>query len=383
MQVKMEEKTLPKQGFNMLKVAIAAGGTGGHVFPAIAIAEEFIHQVKDVSITFIGSEDGMEKEIILEKGFEFESISVKKLYRFLTPKNLLFPYYLLKSVFQTRRILKKNECDIFIGCGGFVSGAAGLGAKGVGIPIFLQEQNSFPGISTRKLAKSSKIIFLGNPEAKEYLNLDNSRLIYTGNPIRKMEKVDKAKAKKFWGLDDRKVIFVYGGSQGAKSINDNVVKIIEDLLKKDLQIIFQTGKNKYQKIYEKIGQQKSVVIKSFIRQMDLAYSAADLVVCRAGAISLSEIAFYELPAILIPFPKSSGNHQVKNAESLKKQGAAELLLDKNLNPENLKNKIMNIILDEMKSKLMSKAIKKFAKPESAKEIVEIILQQRDIPFDKR
>lgn len=199
-------------------------------------------------------------------------------------------------------------------------------------------------------------------------------MIYTGNPIRKLKKVDRVEAKKFWGFDGRKVVFIYGGSQGALSINNSIVKILSDLKKENLQIIFQTGVKNFHEIIRKVGQQKSIIVKPFIEKMQLAYSASDLVVCRAGAVSLSEIAYFGLPSILIPFPESSGNHQKKNAFNLKNANAAEVMLDKNMSPNLLKDQILEIISDDEKSKNMSAAIKKFARPESAKNIVKIILR---------
>ncbi len=358
----------------MPNIAIAAGGTGGHIFPGLAIAEEFVKQSPESKIIFIGSKDGMEKNIIQEYGFDLEPICATQFYRYFTFKNVLVPYFLLKGFFQVRKILNEMKCDIFIGCGGFVAGTAGLAARSRNITIFLQEQNSFPGFSTRQLAKSSRVIFLGNPEAKAYLKKASTKLLFSGNPLREFADISKNEARKFWGFEDRKTVFVYGGSQGSRSINDNFIRIIDDLLLQDIQIIFQTGKRGYKKICEKIGQKKSLVIKSFFTKIEYVYASADIVVCRAGAISLSEISHFELPAILIPFPEAAGNHQVENAKSYQKYGAAEIILDRRLEPNLLKSKILSILNNERKLRKMSKASKKLASKDSAKIIVRKILE---------
>ena len=361
----------------MINIAIAAGGTGGHIFPGISIAEAFINKLDNVKIIFIGARNGIENVIVPKYNFEVVKINAPRLYRYLTFKNLLFPFYLLESIEQTKRIFDKMNTDIFMGCGGFVSGAAGLAALYHHLPIFLQEQNSFPGISTRLLAKSCKRLYIGNEDAKQYFKSSASwrtKIKYTGNPIRKFEKISKEEALNFWKFENKKTIFIYGGSQGSHALNVNFYEIIDDILSNDIQIIFQTGFLDFDKVKNKFGTRKGLIVQPFFDNIEYAYSASDLVICRAGAISLSEISHFGLPAILIPFPYSAGQHQLKNAESFMKKGAAEIITEKELNPQLLLQKILDLINNKNRLIEMSDSIKTLSTYDSADRIVEDIIQ---------
>ena len=356
----------------MKNIVIVAAGTGGHIFPGIAVAKEFIRQNPKHKIIFIGAKNGLEKEIVKSHNFDYAEIDVRKLHRRLTFQNILFPYFLVKSYFQARRILKSFESDIFLGFGGFVSGSVGIAAKNLHIPIFLQEQNSYPGISTRFLAKSSKKIFLGNSDAKKYLKISNEKIKFSGNPIRKFKNIGKTDALKFLKLANKKTIFVYGGSQGSHFINQAFSKIVDKILQKNIQIIFQTGSKDFSSINQKFGKKNGIIIRKFFRNIEYAYRASDLVICRSGAISLAEISFFGLPAILIPFPFSAGQHQLLNSKSFSKNNAAEIMIEKNLTSKKLFEKIAKILNDNEKLNEMSKASKKMFIPNSAKIIVEEI-----------
>ncbi len=362
-----------KRNFNMHRIAIAAGGTGGHIFPGIAIARELKKQLDECEIIFIGSKDGIENKIVKENGYDCIPTNVQKLYRFFTLKNILFPCYMLKSIAETQNIYKKFNISIFIGCGGFVSGTAGYAAKLQRIPIFLQEQNSYPGLSTRFIAPYARRIYLGNQKATEYLKCCKKQICYTGNPIRKLEKTSREKALEILGLRNKKTVFIYGGSLGSTPINNAVLSILEKLLHNDFQVIFQTGKRDFSRIFELFGENRNLIIKPFFDDIDIAYSASDLVVCRAGAISLSEVAYFGIPAIIIPFPWAAGNHQVKNAESFGARNAAVVIEEKNLSPEILLNKIVNILNDLEKYKNMAQAMKSLAKPQATQDIVSDII----------
>ncbi|MBN2017071.1 MAG: undecaprenyldiphospho-muramoylpentapeptide beta-N-acetylglucosaminyltransferase [Candidatus Cloacimonetes bacterium] len=361
----------------MLRVAIAAGGTGGHIFPGIAIARELQDQLKSCEIIFIGSKDGIENKIVSENGYTCIPTDVHKLYRYLTLKNLLFPYYMIKSIVETRKIYRENLISLFVGCGGFVTGTAGYAAHLQKIPIFLQEQNSYPGLSTRFIAPYAKRIYLGNHVAIDYLK-KNDNCLYTGNPIRQLNLTPRKVAQTELGFKDSKTLFIYGGSLGSTPINNAVLKIIESLLEKDYQIIFQTGKRDHSKIIEKYGNQRNMIIKPFFNDIDLVYSASDLVVCRAGAISLSEVAYFRIPAIIIPFPWAAGDHQVKNAESFAQNGAAVMIEEKDLTPEILLTNIENILNNTQQYEIMAHAMKSLAKPEATQHIVSDILMTAGI-----
>ena len=357
----------------MHRIAIAAGGTGGHIFPGIAIASELQKQLGECEILFIGSKDGIENKIVKENGYDCIPTNVQKLYRFFTLKNILFPYYMLKSIAETQNIYKKFKISIFIGCGGFVSGTAGYAAKLQRIPIFLQEQNSYPGLSTRFIAPYAGRIYLGNQKATEYLKCCTNQICYTGNPIRTLEKTSQEKALELLGLRNKRTVFIYGGSLGSTPINNAVLSILEKLLYNNFQVIFQTGKRDFSRIFELFGENRNLIIKPFFDDIDIAYSASDLVVCRAGAISLSEVAYFGIPAIIIPFPWAAGNHQVKNAESFGAKNAAVVIEEKNLSPEILLNEIVNILNDLEKYKNMAQAMKSLAKPQATQEIVSDII----------
>ena len=357
----------------MHKIAIAAGGTGGHIFPGIAIARELERQLEDCEVIFIGSRDGIENKLVKENGYECIPTDVQKLYRSFTLKNLLFPYYMLKSISETQNIYRKFKISIFIGCGGFVSGTAGYAAKQLRIPIFLQEQNSYPGLSTRFIAPYAQRIYLGNPKATKYLKSREKQIYYTGNPIRAPRKLSLDKALEILGLHKKKTVFIYGGSQGSTPINNAVLPILETLLQNNFQVIYQTGKHDYSKIYELFGNNKNLVIKPFFDNIDVAYSASDLVVCRAGAISLSEVANFGIPAIIIPFPWAAGDHQVKNAESFQTKKAAVVIEEKNLTSEILLHEIVNILNNLEKSENMARAMKSLAKPQATQDIVSDII----------
>ncbi len=357
----------------MHRIAIAAGGTGGHIFPGIAIARELQKQLGECEIIFIGSKDGIENKIVKENGYDCIQTNVQKLYRFFTLKNILFPYYMLKSIAETQDIYKKFNISIFIGCGGFVSGTAGYAAKLQRIPIFLQEQNSYPGLSTRLIASYARRIYLGDQKATEYLKCCNKQICYTGNPIRTLEKTSHEKALEILGLRNKKTVFIYGGSLGSTPINNAVLSILEKLLQDDLQVIFQTGKRDHTKIFQLYGKNDNLVIKQFFDDIGIAYSASDLVVCRAGAISLSEVAYFGIPAIIIPFPWAAGDHQVKNAESFGAKNAAIVIEEKNLSPEILFHDIVNILNDLEKYEKMAHAMKSLAKPQATQNIVSDII----------
>lgn len=361
----------------MLNVAIATGGSGGHIFPAISIADELRRQFGEINIIFVGSRVGIEREVLSKYNYKLETISVRRFNRYLTLKNLLLPYFVLKSFLQAGKILNKYNCDFVIGCGGFASGIVILSAKYLGLPIFLQEQNSYPGLVTRKTAKISTRIFLGYEKAKEYLDFVNEKLIFSGNPIRKFEIMKKREALAYFSIKNKKTLFIYGGSQGSSPINGFISEILEDLLVNEIQIIWQTGERDYEEIKNKFGQKKLVLIKPFFHKMSYVYSASDLVVCRAGAISISEIAYFSLPAIIIPFPYAAGQHQKLNALQLKNKNAAIVMEEKNLDPSIFREKIIELLASTPKREKLCQNIKDFSVGNSSEIIVDEIKKRME------
>ncbi|MBS3740768.1 MAG: undecaprenyldiphospho-muramoylpentapeptide beta-N-acetylglucosaminyltransferase [Candidatus Cloacimonetes bacterium] len=353
----------------MLKVAIATGGSGGHIFPAVSVAEELKRQFENVDIIFIGSHVGIEEDVLTNYDYPLYKIDVRRFNRYFTYKNLILPFFVGKSTLQSVVILQKHKCDLLIGFGGFSAGVAVLAAKLLSIPIFLQEQNSYPGLVTRKTACLSTKIFLGNFMAKKYLKKYSEKLIYSGNPLRKLEQIPKLKALKKLGLQNKNTIFVYGGSQGSMPLNKFLAEIINDLLIKDIQIIWQTGEKENKILKNKFGQNESVLIKPFFTQMSYVYCACDLVVCRAGAISIAEAAHFGLPAIIIPFPYAADDHQLKNAQLLEDKKAAFVLIEDNLTADLLKQKIIDLLASYQQRDTLSNNIKKLSIGNSSEIIV--------------
>jgi len=355
----------------MLKVVFATGGSGGHIFPAISVAQELEKQIIDVEIIFIGSKVGIEKSILSDYDYDLITIDIRRLNRYITFKNLLLPYYITKSFMQAEKILKGIGCDMIIAFGGFVSSVVILAAKSLGIPVFLQEQNSFPGLVTRLMAGFCTSVFLGNKEAKQFLSIPSKKLVFTGNPIRKFRKITKNSALNYFNLRNKKTIFVYGGSQGSSPINKFMSEITCDLLSNDIQIIWQTGLKDYEFLQNKF-EHESILIEPFFKEIAYVYCASDLVICRAGAISIAEVAYFALPSIIIPFPHAAANHQLKNALQLKRNKAALLIEEKNLTANLLKENIIDLIKNKNERERISQNIKKLAVDNSAERIVKAI-----------
>lgn len=309
-----------------LRVIISGGGTGGHIFPAIAIAKAIQRLQPNTEILFVGAEGKMEMEKVPQAGYTIIGLPIVGIQRKLTLKNLLVPFKVLQSMMKAKKIVREFKPDIAIGVGGYASGPLLRAAAQLGIPTFLQEQNSYPGITNKILAKKAHKICVA------YDGLDHffpkEKIILTGNPIR--EEVTQLEGKKesalrHFGLDaNKKTLLVVGGSLGARTINQAIYASKDHLSNSGLQVLWQTGKN-----YSVDASQlpSGVRAHTFIREMDLAYAAADLIVSRAGAMSISELCLVGKPVILIPSPNVSEDHQTKNAMALVNKGAAILVKD--------------------------------------------------------
>ncbi len=353
-----------------IKVLIAAGGTGGHVYPAIAIADALRDSHADTEILFVGTKNHMEWEAVSKAGYNITNIWISGFHRRFTLKNLLFPLKLATSIIQSFGIIKKFNPDITISCGGYVAGPVGWVATKLGIPLVIQEQNSFPGVTNRMLGKNAELIFTAFDDAEKYFPSDKTQL--AGNPTRKsLSQENREKALHAFDFSsNKKTLLILGGSGGAKSINLAMQKHIETLHNDlGLQIIWQCGKRYYDQLRKDVqphnfGQLK---FKDFIYDMPAAYAAADLVISRAGALSCSELALTGKPSILVPSPNVAGDHQTKNAQSMVDAGAAKLVADNELK-ERLANMVQEIINDEQQLKEMSKAAKNLSRPNAAQEI---------------
>jgi len=356
------------------RILMAAGGTGGHVYPAIAIADALKELEPDTVFLFVGTKRRMEWETVPAYGYKIRQIWISGFHRRLTPQNLLFPVKLAVSLFQSFQILRSFKPDAVVACGGFVCGPVGWVAARLKVPLLLQEQNSFPGVTTRLLAKDAAHIFTAFEEADEYLPAGKTEL--TGNPVRNsIELSEKTTSRRAFQLDPEKpVLLVLGGSGGARAINEAMVAAAEPFHQEQIQVLWQCGEKYYEEMKRSLDLNRypGLRLLAFIHDMSAAYGASDLVVTRAGAGTCSELMNIGKPAILVPSPHVAGDHQTKNAASLARTGAAILLKEEMLETGFIRS-ITGLIRDAAKLKRMSEEMKRHARPEAARTIATRIL----------
>ena len=340
---------------NNLKIIISGGGTGGHIFPAIAIANILKKKIPNISILFVGAKGRMEMEKVPAAGYEIIGLNISGLQRRLTIKNLLVPFKLLGSLFKARKIIKQFSPDVVVGVGGYASGPMLRIASLKNIPTVIQEQNSYPGITNKILSKSVNKICVAYDNMERFF--PKEKIYLTGNPVR--ADIQNQEGKKDIGLQhfglasDSKVLLVIGGSLGSKTINESIQNCLAELAKNNIQLIWQTGKLFYNTANDLVKQYKNVNFKvyDFISKMDLAYAACDIVVSRAGAIAVSEICVVNKPAILIPSPNVAEDHQTKNAISLFNHKAIIFVKDTEAR-QKLGKEVVDLIKDEEKQILL-------------------------------
>jgi UDP-N-acetylglucosamine--N-acetylmuramyl-(pentapeptide) pyrophosphoryl-undecaprenol N-acetylglucosamine transferase len=348
------------------KFILSGGGTGGHIFPAVAIANELKKRHPDAQFLFIGALGRMEMEKIPAEGFEITGLPVQGLKRKLTLKNITVAWNFLKSYFKAKQIIKNFKPDAAIGTGGYVSLPVIYAAQKERIPTIIWEGNGHAGLANKILAKRAQVICTGLPNMDSYF--PKEKIHFTGNPIRDsiLQPTRKTEALEHFKLSpEKKTVFITGGSLGAKNINKGIMHALPQLLKQNIQVIWQTGKS----FTEKVGKESGYV-SQFIYEMNLAFNAADLVVSRAGAISISEICALKKPSILVPSPNVTDDHQTKNAEALSSKKAAVLIKD-SAHME-LGEAIVKILTNPVKMEQLSRAIAPFAKPKSTAEITDLI-----------
>lgn len=351
---------------------ISGGGTGGHIYPAIAIANAWAEKHPDSEILFVGAEGKMEMQKVPEAGYAIVGLKVAGLQRSFTVDNLSFPFKLLDSLKISSKLVDNFKPDAVIGMGGYASGPVLFTAQRKKIPTLIQEQNSYAGLTNKLLAKKAKAICVAYPNMEKFFPED--KIHYTGNPVRKdILSLDGKKELAFihFGLERyRPVLLVLGGSLGAKTINRAVLHNVIEFVALGYQVLWQTGKIYFQEMneeLEKLGV-KYVHALEFIREMDLAYSAADLVVSRAGALSVSELSLVGKAVIFIPSPNVVEDHQTKNAMAYVKHEAAILLKDDEA-VDGLLEKVESLMNDPSSRNTLGENILKLAKPEAAREIV--------------
>lgn len=373
-----------------MRFLISGGGTGGHIFPAISIANALRQRQPDCEILFVGANGRMEMERVPEAGYNIVGLDIQGLERRKVLRNIRIIYNFLRSRRKARQIVRSFRPDVAIGVGGYVSAAAMSAAAALGVPVVLQEQNSFAGVTNRFLAKKASKICVAYDGMERFF--DKGKIVKTGNPVRQniiAPDIDRQAAYDYFGLErDKKTILVVGGSLGAKTINDSIARHIDKLLQTDCQIVWQTGKNYFAAIKAKISEQgikfttdsdnplytKRMFVSDFISQMDYAYNVADLVISRAGASSVSELCLLGKPAILVPSPNVAENHQYHNAMALVAKNAALLVEDAEA-VDNLLPQALQIVADDSRLRELSANIRQLALPNSAQAIAEVILAQ--------
>ena len=348
-----------------MRVIIAAAGTAGHINPGLAIANEIKKQEKNSKIIFIGTTRGLENDLVPRAGYELKTIDAYGLSKKISIDNIKKMYKTLKGFGEAKKIIKEFKPDVVIGTGGYICGATIMGAHKLGIPTVLHESNAFPGKAVKMLSKSTDTILVSFKDAIPRIK-GAKNIVYTGTPvkIRKQDYTNEQKKNKLEELklkNDKPSVLIFGGSQGAKKINDALIEIIEKGLNKNYQVIWATGPKQYDIIKEELDKNKKNInriegmkIVPYIYNMEEMMNVADLIVARAGAMTVTEIANLGKPSILIPLPNVSHNHQLYNAKVLENVGAATIVLNDELTGEKLNSEIENIVLNKEKMLNMGK-----------------------------
>ena len=358
---------------------MSGGGTGGHIFPAIAIADEIKKRFPEAEFLFIGAHGKMEMEKVPQSGYKIVGLNIAGFDRGNLLKNFGLPFKVISSLMKARKTIKDFKPDFAVGTGGFASGPALYVASRLGIPVFIQEQNSLPGKTNVFNGKKAKAVFTAYPNMDHFF--PKSKVFFLGNPVRQnilSDLIETEKAKEKLGLNkDKLTILSVGGSQGSRTLNNGWKDNLEKLKEKNYQLIWQTGKLDYNELTSSIQHPASIQIKEFISDMATAYSAADVIVSRAGAIAISELAMAKKPVILVPLPSAAEDHQTKNALVLVEKNAAKMVKDAEMK-EKFWNTLSEICENENLRKEMSENLQFFAKPKATEEIVNEILKQMKI-----
>lgn len=361
---------------NNIRIIVSGGGTGGHIFPALSIAQEIKDRFPKADILFVGAEGRMEMERVPAAGFKIVGLPVRGLKRKITFENIKVILDYLKSRRLAKKIITDFKPDAVVGVGGYASAPVVHAASKLKIPALLQEQNSHAGVSNKMLAKKASVICVAYGGMEKYFPA--KKIINTGNPVRKIEISDKLHEEALKHFKLKKgvpVLFIMGGSLGAGTVNLAMKKNIEILADSNVQVLWQTGKYYYQGILDELAGKlpANVQVLDFVSRMDLAYNAADLVISRAGALSLSEICVVGKPSILIPSPNVAEDHQTKNALALVQKDAAVMIKDSEAE-DKLVSQALQLIEDKEQLKELSENAKKLAKPDATSGIVDELLK---------
>ena len=357
------------------RIIISGGGTGGHVFPALAIAEALMQLDNKVKLLFVGANGKIEMQKVPAAGFQIEGLDIRGLQRSLSWENLKFPFRLIKSILRSKAIIKSFKPEVAVGVGGYASGPLLFVAATQGIPCLIQEQNSYPGITNKLLAKKAARICVAYEGMNRFFPKDHIYL--TGNPVRKSitdNKILKAQALEHFGFTAASpVLLVLGGSLGAGTLNESVFSQMEKLASENIQLIWQTGPRYFQSILNRVGQiPTSMRIVEFIVEMEMAYAAADVIISRAGAGTISELAFTDKAVILVPSPNVAEDHQTRNAEALVSTQAALMVSDREA-IEKLIPLALKLLKDGPKRATLGVELARHAFPNAASDIARQIL----------
>ncbi len=359
-----------------LKVLITGGGTGGHVYPALATLDA-LAQYTPLDVLYVGTKNGIEARLAKKRGLPYRSIWIAGFQRAFTLKNLLFPLKLGVSLIQSWQILRDFQPDVAIGTGGYVTGPVLWLAARMNIPVVIEEQDVHPGVTTRLLAPHVRRICLAFEGATRFFSEYPDKLVVTGNPVRPdLRAIGRDEARQQFGIPaEVPVILVFGGSQGAQAINDALLSVYPHWLSRGLHIIWQTGDRDYNRVKERIGEVPAgLTLLPYIDAMPAAYAASDVVISRAGAITLAELAIIAKPAVLIPYPYAAGDHQMKNARFIEARGAAIVLPQNEELADRLSEVLMQLMDDPERRQQMEQAWKELAHPDAADTIARVILE---------
>lgn len=354
------------------RIIISGGGTGGHIYPALAVAQEIKGRYPDADILFVGARDKMEMTKVPEAGFPIRGLWISGLQRRLTLKNLMFPVKLIHSYLAARRILSVFRPHAVLGFGGFASGPLMLAAAARGIPSLIQEQNSHAGITNKRLGQKADRICVAYEGMEKYFPAEKIRM--TGNPVRQdilaLENKRERGLRHFGLKEDKPVVLILGGSLGARSINNCISDGLQAFIEARVQLIWQTGKLYHEEMNKRAEGKDldDIRILEFIREMDLAYAAADVVISRAGALSISELCIVGKPVIFVPSPNVAEDHQTKNAMAIVSIGGARMVRDTEA-PEKLVETALELVRDLEERKELATNIRKMARPEATRDIV--------------
>lgn len=362
-----------------MKIVVSGGGTGGHIYPAIALIRHLLNEDDTVECLYIGTENGLEADIVPKQGIPLKTVKISGFKRKVSLENVKTIFRFLSAVRKSKKYIEEFQPDVVIGTGGYVCGPVVYAAAKKKIPTIIHEQNSVPGLTNKFLARYVTSIAISFPDSAKFFPTE--KVVMTGNPrasevVKSEFSKDKTRLKELGLNPEKKTVLVVGGSRGAKPINDAIMNTIDQWKDKDYQCLYVTGEAHYQKVKEQFNQHeneiKNLVYVPYIHDMPVVLNEVDLIVARAGATSLAEITALGLPSILIPSPYVTNNHQEKNARSLEKESAAKVILEKEFTPEKLMKEIDYILNDKQTWMSMKEGALRLGKPNASEDLEKLI-----------